>query len=62
MKNFHVPLAIIIGSIIIAGTLYYTNKNDPLTRCTNKMMKEYAGTKLGEYVIAVRVCTGNTKR
>jgi len=59
MKNILVPIAILVGAILISGTLYYTNKNDPLTKCTNKIMKEYAGTKLGSYAMAVRLCAGS---
>lgn len=58
MKNFYIPIAIVISAIIISGMLYYTNKNDPLTKCTNRITKEYAGTNLGSYAVAVAICTG----
>ena len=40
MKNFKLPHAIILGSIIIALSIVYYTANDPLSKCMDKIMKE----------------------
>ena len=40
MKNLKTPHAIILGSIIIALSIFYYTANDPLSKCMNKVMED----------------------
>ena len=53
-KLFITPIAILIGSIIIALSIIYYANNDPLSKCMNKILKD-------ENIppsLAAEVCTG----
>ncbi len=56
MKDFKIPIAIIIAAIIISYTLYYNSKNDPLTKCIDRLIKENPG--IYNSAAAALICTG----
>ena len=39
-KNLNTPIAIIIGSIIIALSIIYYANNDPLSKCMDRVLKD----------------------
>ena len=56
MKDFKIPIAIIIAAIIISYTLYYNSKNDPLTKCIDRVLKE--NPAIYNSAAAALICTG----
>ena len=57
MKNFYIPIAIIIASLIISGAVYYSSKNDPLTNCIERLVKSF-GDNTPEFIWdATRRCS-----
>ena len=58
MKDFKIPIAIIIAALIISFTLYYNSKNDPLTKCIDRIIKDNPGSRLSNSAIAATICTG----
>ena len=42
MKNFHTPLAIIIASIIISLSILYYAKNDPISKCMDRVISSFS--------------------
>ncbi len=56
MKNFKLPHAIILGSIIIALSIIYYSMNDPLSKCMKKVMTGVTNTSPA---FAASVCSGN---
>tara|TARA_B100000989_G_scaffold296980_1_gene281480 strand:+ start:106 stop:279 length:174 start_codon:yes stop_codon:yes gene_type:complete len=56
VKNFKLPHAIILGSIIIALSIIYYSMNDPLSKCMKKVMTGVTNTSPA---FAASVCSGN---
>jgi len=56
-KNLNIPIAIIIGSIIIALSIIYYSNNDPLSKCMDRVL-EVQGIHPG---LAAEACTGKNK-
>ena len=54
MKNFKLPHAIILGSIIIALSIVYYTANDPLSKCMDKIIKDNDSSPAH----AARLCSG----
>tara|TARA_B100000212_G_scaffold289996_1_gene231365 strand:- start:1 stop:207 length:207 start_codon:yes stop_codon:yes gene_type:complete len=58
MKNFNIPIAIIIASIIISTSLIYSSTRDPITNCM-KLILDYSNNK-SNYIVkkAASRCSG----
>ena len=54
-KNLNIPIAIIIGSIIIALSIIYYANNDPLSKCIDRVLEYDDGVHPAQ---AAEVCTG----
>ena len=54
MKNFKLPHAIILGSIIIALSIIYYSVNDPLSKCMNTLIE----IDDVDPIFAAKVCSG----
>lgn len=59
MKNFYIPIAIILGALIISGTFYYNSKNDPLNRCIDRLVDKKRGDSRDAVWYAARACSGS---
>ena len=58
MKNLYLPIAIVIAALIIAGGLYYNAKNDPLSKCMNRIT-ETQGKNPRTVAYAAQICSGS---
>ena len=58
MKNFNIPIAIIIASIIISTSLIYSSTRDPITNCM-KLILDSSSSK-SKYTVqrAASLCSG----
>jgi len=54
-KNLNIPIAIIIGSIIIALSIIYYANNDPLAKCMDRVLEYDDAVHPAQ---AAEVCTG----
>ena len=58
MKNFNIPIAIIIASIIISTSLIYSSTRDPITNCMKLIMDLSASKSKYTAQRAARACSG----
>lgn len=57
MKDFKIPIAIIIASLIISLAIFISSKNDQLSNCVDRIIKsEETKSKYRNIVDATLIC------